>query len=225
MTNDVEGPLECRSLVVRNPCRFEFQITQFESYAKLGGRSAGRDAQDLVQGGMIDSVRRRRQSIEVLAEDLARQENRAHAKTSPANLGRNVVLISFVPLGLADVCDWRLVDITTRSRGGILGDEDFRAHRIWCWNRECDFVADSDKLRKKTGHEKLGLIREHTGSRLLLQRDADHALAADRKGRIEGRESHAVGGHYRGGLAEMQNADSDPNVGQVDWSASLSLAL
>src|SRR5271165_1989999 len=200
MTNDVEGPLECRSLVVRNPCRFEFQITQFESYAKLGGRSAGRDAQDLVQGGMIDSVRRRRQSIEVLAEDLARQENRAHAKASPANLGRNVVLISFVPLGLADVCDWRLVDITTRSGGGLLGDENFRTHRIWGWNRKCDLVADSDRLRKNTRQEKLGFISDHTGSKLLLQLYADHALPADVTGRVEGRKSHAVGVHYRGAL-------------------------
>src|SRR5271166_6461806 len=197
MTNDVEGPLECRSLVVRNPCRFEFQITQFESYAKLGGRSAGRDAQDLVQGGMIDSVRRRRQSIEVLAEDLARQENRAHAKASPANLGRNVVLISFVPLGLADVCDWRLVDIAARSGGGILGDKNFRTHCIWHWNRKCDLVAESDRLRKKTRQEKPRLIGEHTGSRIFLPLDADHALPANRNGRVEGRKSHAVGRHYR----------------------------
>src|SRR5271166_6483555 len=147
---------------------------------------------------MIDSVGYTRLAIEVFAQGLTRQENRADAKASPANFGRREVLSSFVPLGLADVSDWCLVDVTARSRGGILGDEDFRAHRIWCWNRKCDFVADSDKLRKKTGHEKLGLIREHTGSRLLLQRDADHALAADRKGRIEGRKSHAVDGHYRG---------------------------
>src|SRR5271166_1832806 len=149
---------------------------------------------------MIDAVGRTRQAIEVLAQDLARQENRTDTEASPTNFGRDEVLISFVLLGVADVSDWSLVDITARSRGGILGDEDFRAHHIWCWNRKCDFVADSDKLRKKTGHEKLGLIREHTGSRLLLQQDADHALAVDRKGRIEGRKSHAVGGHYRGAL-------------------------
>ena len=149
---------------------------------------------------MIDSVGRTRQAIEVLAQDLARQENRADAKASPVNLGRNEVLISFVLLGLADVSDWRLVDITARSGGGILGDEDFRADCIWCWNRKCDLVADSDRLRKKTRQQKLGLIGEHTGSRLLLQLDADHALPADRKGRVEGRKSHAVGGHYRGAL-------------------------
>src|SRR5271166_2841471 len=196
--------LKARSSATRSLCSppavLSSRCTQLESYAKLGGRSAGRDTQDLVQGGLIDSVGRKRHSIEVLTQDLARQENRADAQAPPANFGRGEVLISFVLLGLADVSDWRLVDITARSRGGILGDEDFRAHRIWCWNRKCDFVADSDKLRKKTGHEKLGLIGEHTGGRLLLQRDADHALAADRKGRIEGRKSHAVGGHYRGAL-------------------------
>src|ERR1035438_10068419 len=47
LANDVEGPLQCHSLVVRDPCRFEFQITQFESYAKLGGRSASRGTQTL----------------------------------------------------------------------------------------------------------------------------------------------------------------------------------
>ena len=64
---------------------------------------------------MIDSVGRTRQAIEVLAQDLARQENRADAKASPLNLGRNEVLISFVLLGLADVSDRRLVEITVRT--------------------------------------------------------------------------------------------------------------
>ena len=79
---------------------------------------------------MIDSVGRTRQAIEVLAQDLARQENRTDAKASPANLGRNEVLISFVLFGLADVSDWHLVDITFRAGGGILGDQDFCANRI-----------------------------------------------------------------------------------------------
>ena len=99
---------------------------------------------------MIDSVGRTRQAIEVLAQDLARQENRADAKASTLNLSRNVLLISFVLLGLADVSDGRLIEITTGSGGGILGDQDFRTDCIWCWNRKCDFVADSDRLRKKT---------------------------------------------------------------------------
>src|SRR5271157_2474227 len=141
-----------------------------------------------------------RQTIEVLAHNLARQENRADAKASPANFGRDEVLVSFVLLGLADVCDWCLVDITARSGGGTLGDEDSRADCIWCWNRKCDLVSNSDRLRKKTRQQKLGLIGEHAGSRFVLPQDADHAIPADRKGRIEGRKSHAVGGHYRGAL-------------------------
>src|SRR5271157_1667037 len=149
---------------------------------------------------MIDSVGRMRQAIEVLAQDLASQENRADAKACAANVSRNEVLISFVLLRLPDVCDWRLVDITACSGGGILADEDFRAHCIWCWNRKRDLVADSDKLRKKTRQEKLGLIGERTGSKLLLQLYADHALPADMNGRVEGRKSHAVGVHYRGAL-------------------------
>jgi len=56
---------------------------------------------------MIDSVGRTRQAIEVLAQDLARQKNRADAKASPANFGRDEVLISFVLLGLAYLSDWR----------------------------------------------------------------------------------------------------------------------
>src|SRR5271165_1669375 len=135
---------------------------------------------------MIDSVRRRRHSIEVLTHDLAGQDNLVDAKASPADFGGNEVLISFVLLGVADVSDWRLVDITARSGGGILGDEDFRAHCVWCWNRECEFVADSDKLHKKTGKQKLGLIGEHTGSRFLLPLDAYHAFPAHRNGWAEG---------------------------------------
>jgi shikimate 5-dehydrogenase len=61
---------------------------------------------------MIDAVGRTRQAIEVLAEDLARQENRADAEASALNLGRNEVLVSFVPLGMADVSDWRLIEKT-----------------------------------------------------------------------------------------------------------------
>src|SRR5271167_474463 len=133
---------------------------------------------------MIDFVGCTRQVIEVFAQDLARQNNRADAKASPANFGRDEVLISFVLLGLANVSNWRLVDIAARSGGGILANEDFRAHCIWCWDRKCDLVSDSYKLRKKTGQQKLGLIGEHEGSRFVLPQDADHALPADRKGRI-----------------------------------------
>jgi hypothetical protein len=143
---------------------------------------------------MIDSVGRTRQAIEVLAQDLARQENRTDAKASSVNLAGDEVLISFVLFGLADVSDRRLVDITAQCGGGILGDEDFRAHCIWCWNRKRDFIADSDRLREKTGQQKLGLIGEHTGSRLLLPLDANHALPAHRNGRAEGGKSHAVAG-------------------------------
>src|SRR5664279_4687506 len=125
---------------------------------------------------MIDSVDRTWQAVEVLAQGLAGQEHCAHAKASPVNLGRNEVLISFVLLGLGDVSDWRLVKVTDRSGGGILGDEDFRAHCIWCWNRKRDFVADSDRLRKKTGQQKLSLIGEDTGSRVPLQLEFRHTL-------------------------------------------------
>ena len=61
---------------------------------------------------MTDSVGRTRQSIEILAQDLARQENLGDAKASPLNLSGNEVLVSFVLLGLADVSDRRLIDIT-----------------------------------------------------------------------------------------------------------------
>src|ERR1035438_3411639 len=142
---------------------------------------------------MIDSLGRTRQAIEILAQDLARQENRADAQPSPLDLGRNEVLISFVLLRLADISDWRLVDITARPGGCILGDEDFWAHCIWRWNRKCDLVADSDKLRKKARQEKPGSIGQHAGSRL-LPLDADYALPAYRNGRAEGCKSHAAGG-------------------------------
>ena len=54
--------------------------------------------------GCIGSMVRIWQTIEVVAQDLARQENRTDAKASMVNLGRNEVLISFVLFGLADVC-------------------------------------------------------------------------------------------------------------------------
>ena len=59
--------------------------------------------QDLVQRGMIGSMVGIWQTIEVVAQDLTRQENRIDAKASMVNLGRNEVLISFVPFGLAHV--------------------------------------------------------------------------------------------------------------------------
>src|SRR5271157_4288561 len=153
---------------------------------------------------MIDSVGRMRQAIEVLAQDLASQENRADAKACAANVSRNEVLISFVLLRLPDVCDWRLVDITACSGGGILADEDFRAHCIWCWNRKRDLVADSDKLRKKTRQEKLGLIGEHADRRPLVALDVNHALAAHWNERDEGLRSHAVGGQFRTALRKCK---------------------
>ena len=64
---------------------------------------------------MIDSVGRTPQAIEILAQNLAWQENRADAKASTLNLGRNEVLLSFVQLGLADVSDRHLVEITVRT--------------------------------------------------------------------------------------------------------------
>ena len=120
------------------------------------------------------------------------------------NLGRNEVLISFVLLGLADVSDRRLVDITARSGGGILGDEDFRTHCIWCGNRKCDFVADGDVRGKNAGQQKFCLIRKHASGGIRLALDAHHALAAYRNGRAEGRKSHAVGGHYRTALRKCK---------------------
>src|SRR5271157_3385246 len=153
---------------------------------------------------MIDSVGRTRQAVEVLAQGLARHKNLADAKASPANLGGNEVPISFVRLGLADVSDWRLVDITARSGGGILVDKDFRARCIWCWDRKCYFVADSDRLRKKTRQEKLGLIGEHANSGILLQLEIRHTLPAHWNGRAERHKSHVVGGQYRTALRKCK---------------------
>jgi len=139
---------------------------------------------------MIESVRRGRQEKEVLAQDLARQENRADAEASPLNFSRNVVLVSFVLLGLADVSDWCAVNIAARSGGRILGDEELRAYRIWFGNCKRDFIANSDKLRNKAGQEQLGLVGEYTGSKFLVWLDANHALAAQRKRRVGGHSNH-----------------------------------
>ena len=135
---------------------------------------------------MIDSLGRTRQAIEILAQDLARQENRADAQPSPLDLGRNEVLISFVLLRLADISDWRLVDITARPGGCILGDEDFWAHCIWRWNRKCDLVAGGDVRGKNAGQQKLRVISKHASGRTLLPLDRDYALTAYRNGRAEG---------------------------------------
>src|SRR5271157_6195790 len=107
---------------------------------------------------MIDSGGRMWQAIEVLAQNLARQENRGYAEASPLNFGRNEVLISLVLFGLADEPDWHLVDITARSGGSILGYEDFRAHRIRFGNRKCNLVSDGDVRDKNAGQQKSCLI-------------------------------------------------------------------
>ena len=75
---------------------------------------------------MINSVGRRRQAIEVLAQDVARKENRTDAEASPVDLGSNEVLISFVLLGLADISNWRLIEKAIFPRGAVLRDVDFR---------------------------------------------------------------------------------------------------
>src|SRR5271166_2035419 len=141
---------------------------------------------------MIDSVRRRRHSIEVLTHDLAGQDNLVDAKASPADFGGNEVLISFVLLGVADVSDWRLVDITARSGGGILANEDFRAHCIWRWNWKFDFVADRDVTSEKARQQKLRFISKDADSAAVLPLDAYHALATDRNSRIGRRRSHTA---------------------------------
>ena len=76
---------------------------------------------------MVDSVSRTRQAVEVLAQDLALQDDRSNAEVLWLNLGRNEVLISFVLLGLADVSDWRLVEKAIYSRRAVLRDVDFRS--------------------------------------------------------------------------------------------------
>src|SRR5271157_3401128 len=134
---------------------------------------------------MIDSVGRTRQAIEVLAQDLARQKNRADAKASPANFGRDEVLISFVLLGLAYVSDGRLVEITTLSGGGILGDKDFGARCIRCWNWKHDLVSEGDVRDETAGQKKFCLIRKHAGGWVRAALNAHHTLAAYRNRRAE----------------------------------------
>src|ERR1035437_1743371 len=132
------------------------------------------------------------------------------------NLGRNEVLISFVLFGLADVSDLCLIDISTQPGGAILGDEDFRTYCIWCWNRKCDLVADSDKLREKARQEKSGSIGEHTGSRFLLPLDANHTLPAHLNGRAEGCKSHAVAGSI-GRPCRTAKRRFGPEFNPSDW--------
>ena len=55
------------SLTALHGRRSQLQITQLESHAKLGDRSTGWDAQDVIQGGMIRSVVGKREAVEVLA--------------------------------------------------------------------------------------------------------------------------------------------------------------
>src|SRR5271157_2414303 len=167
---------------------------------------------------MIDSVGCTRQAIEVFTQNLARQENRADAKASPANFGRDVVLVSFVLLGLGDVSDWRLVDITDRSGSSILADEDFRAYCLWRWNRKCDLVADGDVGCERARQQKFCLIRKHARGGIRLALDVRHTLAAHRNGRAGRCKSHAVGGQYRTALRKCKTRSSDLNsIFQMDW--------
>src|SRR5271157_1670982 len=189
---------------MRNPFRFEFQIAKLESYAQFGRRSASRDTQDLIQRGMIDSLGLTRQAIEVLAQDLALQEDCSNAEVLLLNLGRNEVLISLVLLRLGDASDWSLVDITARSGGGILGDEDFRTRCIWCCNRERDFVSEGDVRNETAGQKKFCLIRKHAGGWIRSAFNAHHTLAAHRNGRAGRCKGHAVGGQYRTALRKCK---------------------
>ena len=131
---------------------------------------------------MIDSVGRTRQAIEVLAQDLARQENQADAEASPLNLARNEVLISFVVFGLADVPDWHVVETTVWAGSGIPGDQDFCANRISPRNGKRDLITNSYTRSKKTGQQQLGLIGKHADNAVLPQLDFRHALTTDRNG-------------------------------------------
>src|SRR5271165_5801908 len=153
---------------------------------------------------MIDSLGCMREAIEVLAQDLARQKNRIDAKASTVNFGRNEVLMSFVRLGLGDASDWSLVDITARSGGGILGDEDFRAHCIWCWNRERHFVSEGDVRNETARQKKFCLIRKHAGGWIRSALNAHYPVAVHRNGRAGRCQGHAVGGQYRTALRKCK---------------------
>ena len=93
------------------------------------------------------------QTIEVLAQDLARQENRTDAKASAVNLRRNEVLISFVLFGLADIPDWHLVEIALGARVRILGDQDLCTNCISRRDGKSDIVTDSDIRCEETGNQ------------------------------------------------------------------------
>ena len=74
--------------------------------------SAGRNAQKLVQVGMLGLRIRLRETIEVLAQDFAGQHNGKNVQVTVLNLGAYEMPLSPVQLGLRDVSDWRLVQAT-----------------------------------------------------------------------------------------------------------------
>src|SRR5208337_808668 len=109
MAKDIEGSLYCRLRAVRCGCRREFELPELKSEPDFSRGSAGRNAQKLVQVGVPSLCIRLRETIEVLAQDFAGQNNGKNVQVAVLNLGAYEMTLPPVQLGLGDVSDWRLV--------------------------------------------------------------------------------------------------------------------
>src|SRR6516162_5126660 len=134
--------------------------------------------------------------MEVLTQDIAGQKHRSNAEAPAVNFGRNEVLISSVLFGLAHVSNGRVIEKTVRAGSGMVGNQDFCAHRISRGNREGDLVTNSDTRSKKTGQEQLGLIAKQADGCVLPQFDIRHTFTTDRNGRHAGSSTSTVDGHF-----------------------------
>jgi hypothetical protein len=102
----------CHLLGMGRACRCELQVPKLESEPDFGGSSAGRNSQNLVEVGALALRIRLRETIEVLAQDFARQKDGRNAQVAVLNLGGNEMLLSLVQFGMGDVSDRGLVQAT-----------------------------------------------------------------------------------------------------------------
>src|SRR5581483_230761 len=91
-----------------------------------------------------------RQTVEVVAQDFAGQENRRDAEPTTLDRGGNEVLVSFIRPGLGDISDGYLVIATVHARSRGLCDVNLCSCSAFSGNWERHLVPDLDMVGERT---------------------------------------------------------------------------